>query len=140
MRQLLTESLVLTRVATVLGLALAFAGVRFVAWWNPRAFRRVAGVRLDLTVLVFTAIVAVITSIVFQPSLPPCGRCESILTESSKDGAQGASSGGRASGFAAGWWCSRWHSRSCLLVGAGLMLRSLWSLQHVPLGLDPHAC
>ena len=44
MRQLLTESLVLTGVATVLGLALAFAGVRFVAWWNPASVPRVAGV------------------------------------------------------------------------------------------------
>ena len=63
---------VLTGVATALGLALAFAGVRFVAWWNPASVPRVAGVRLDLNVLIFTAIVAVITSVVF--SLAPALR------------------------------------------------------------------
>ena len=66
-RQLLTESLVLTGAAAALGLALAFAGVRFVAWWNPASVPRVAAVRLDLMVLLFTAIVAVITSVALQP-------------------------------------------------------------------------
>ena len=136
MRQLLTESLVLTGVATVLGLALAFAGVRFVAWWNPASVPRVAGVRLDMTVLVFTAIVAVMTSIVF--SLAPALRALRIdLTESLKDGAQGASSGGARQRFRSGLVVFEMALAVVLLVGAGLMLRSLWSLQHVPLGLDP---
>jgi len=136
MRQLLTESLVLTGVATVLGLALAFAGVRFVAWWNPASVPRVAGVRLDMTVLVFTAIVAVITSIVF--SLAPALRALRVdLTESLKDGAQGASSGGARQRFRSGLVVFEMALAVVLLVGAGLMLRSLWSLQHVPLGLDP---
>ena len=41
-RQLLTESLVLTSVAAVAGLVLAFAAVRYVAWWNPANIPRVA--------------------------------------------------------------------------------------------------
>jgi putative ABC transport system permease protein len=136
MRQLLTESLVLTGVATVLGLALAFAGVRFVAWWNPASVPRVAGVRLDMTVLIFTAIVAVITSIVF--SLAPALRALHLdLTESLKDGAQGASSGGARQRFRSGLVVFEMAIAVVLLVGAGLMLRSLWSLQHLPLGLDP---
>ena len=136
MRQLLTESLVLTGVATVLGLALAFAGVRFVAWWNPASVPRVAGVRLDMTVLVFTAIVAVMTSIVF--GLAPALRALRVdLTESLKDGAQGASSGGARQRFRSGLVVFEMALAVVLLVGAGLMLRSLWSLQHVPLGLDP---
>ena len=58
MRQLLTESLVLAGIATVVGLALAFAGVRFVGWWNPANMPRVAEVTVDLRVLLFTAVVA----------------------------------------------------------------------------------
>jgi putative ABC transport system permease protein len=136
LRQLLTESLVLTGVATILGLALAFAGVRFVAWWNPASVPRVAGVGLDMTVLMFTAIVAVITSVLF--SLAPALRALRVdLTESLKDGAQGASSGGARQRFRSGLVVVEMALAVVLLVGAGLMLRSLWSLQHVPLGFDP---
>src|SRR6185436_20312929 len=123
-------------VATVLGLALAFAGVRLVAWWNPASVPRVAGVRLDLTILVFTAIVAVITSIVF--SLAPALRALRVdLTESLKDGAQGASSGGARQRFRSALVVVEMALAVVLLVGAGLMLRSLWSLQRVQLGFDP---
>src|SRR6185436_8263998 len=123
-------------VATVLGLALAFAGVRLVAWWNPASVPRVAGVRLDLTILVFTAIVAVITSIVF--SLAPALRALRVdLTESLKDGAQGASSGGARQRFRQALVVVEMALAVVLLVGAGLMLRSLWALQRVQLGFDP---
>jgi putative ABC transport system permease protein len=136
MRQLLTESLVLTGLATVLGLALAFAGVRFVAWWNPASVPRVAGVRLDLTVLFFTALVAVITSIAF--SLAPALRALHVdLTESLKDGAQGASSGGARQRFRSGLVVVEMALAVVCWSARASMLRSLWSLQHVPLGFDP---
>ena len=89
-----------------------------------------------MTVLVFTAIVAVITSVVF--SLAPALRALRVdLTESLKDGAQGASSGGARQRFRSGLVVVEMALAVVLLVGAGLMLRSLWSLQHVPLGFDP---
>jgi putative ABC transport system permease protein len=135
-RQLLTESVVLTGAAAVLGLALAFAGVRFVAWWNPASVPRVAAVRLDLMVLLFTAIVAVITSVAF--SLAPALRALRVdLTESLKDGAQGASSGGARQRFRSSLVVVEMALAVVLLVGAGLMLKSLWSLQRVDLGFDP---
>ena len=81
-RQLFTESLVLTGVAAIVGLALAFAGVRFLAWWNPANIPRVADVSLDLRVLGFTAIVALVTSVLFSivPALPRAqGRSERLV-------------------------------------------------------------
>ena len=136
LRQLLTESVVLTGIATVLGLLLAFAGVRFVAWWNPASVPRVAGVRLDMSVLMFTAGVAAITSIAF--SLAPALRALHVdLTDSLKDGAQGASSGGGRQRFRSALVVVEMALAVVLLVSAGLMLRSLWSLQRVHLGFDP---
>jgi putative ABC transport system permease protein len=136
MRQLLTENLVLTAIASVVGLALAFAGVRFVGWWNPANVPRVADVTVDVRVLFFTAVVAVATSLVF--SLAPAVRALRVdLTDSLKDGAQGASSGGGRQRFRHALVVVEMALAVVLLVGAGLMLRSLWALQRVPLGLDP---
>jgi putative ABC transport system permease protein len=136
MRQLLTESLVLTGIATTVGLTLAFAGVRFVGWWNPASIPRVAEVTVDLRVLVFTAAVAVLTSLAF--SLAPAVRALRVdLTDSLKDGAQGASSGGGRQRFRHGLVIVEMALAVVLLVGAGLMLRSLWALQRVQLGFDP---
>jgi putative ABC transport system permease protein len=135
-RQLLTESLVLTCVATVVGLALAYGGVRFVAWWNPASVPRVAAVRVDLAVLLFTAAVAIVTSIVF--GIAPALRALRIdLTEALKDGAQGTSSGSVRQRFRNALVVAEMALAVVLLVGAGLMLRSLWSLQRLELGFDP---
>jgi putative ABC transport system permease protein len=135
-RQLLTESLVLSSVSAVLGLVLAYEGVRFLAWWNPANIPRVAGVSLDTRVLVFAIVVALVTSVLF--SLAPALRVvRADVVDALKDGGQSVSAG-----------AARQHLRNALvvvemalavvlLVGAGLMLRSLWALQRVPLGFEP---
>ena len=78
MRQLLTESLVLTGIATAAGLALAFAGVRFVGWWNPASIPRVAEVTVDLRVLLFTAAGRRLRPASLSASLLRCVRFASI--------------------------------------------------------------
>jgi ABC-type antimicrobial peptide transport system permease subunit len=64
-RQMLSESLVLTVMASVVGLSVAFTAVRFVAWWDPANIPRVATAALDWRVLTFTAAVALLTSFLF---------------------------------------------------------------------------
>lgn len=135
-RQLLTESLVLTAGAAIVGLALAFAGVRFLAWWNPANIPRVAAVNLDLRVLAFTAVVALMTSVIF--SIVPAFRALRLdLTDSLKEGSQSVSSGAGRQRFRSGLVVAEMALAVILLVGAGLMLRSLWALQRVQLGFDP---
>jgi putative ABC transport system permease protein len=135
-RQLLTESLLLSALSAALGLALAFGGVRFLAWWNPANIPRVSGVALEPMVLGFTAIVAFLTSIVF--SLAPALRAMRLdLTDSLKDGNQSSSSGGARQRFRNALVIVEMALAVVLLTGAGLMLRSLWSLQRVDLGFDP---
>ena len=135
-RQLLTESLVLSSLSAIVGLGLAYAGVSFLAWWNPANIPRVAGVALDGRVLVFTAAVALATSVIF--SLVPALRAlKTDLTDSLKDGGQSASAGGARQRFRNGLVVVEMALAVVLLVGAGLMLRSLWALQRVPLGFEP---
>jgi putative ABC transport system permease protein len=136
LRQLLTESLVLASISAVVGLTLAYGAVRLVSWWNPASIPRVAGVSLDWRVLLFTGVVALITSVVF--SLAPALRALRVdLTESLKDGGQSASTGGARQRFRNVLVVVEMALAVVLLVGAGLMLRSLWALQRVPIGFDP---
>jgi putative ABC transport system permease protein len=136
LRQLLTESLVLTAASAVAGLALAYAGVQLVAWWNPANIPRVAGVSLDLRVLLFTAVVALATSVLF--SLVPALRAMRVdLSDSLKDGGQSVSTGGARQRFRNALVVVEMALAVVLLIGAGLMLRSLWALQRVPIGFEP---
>jgi predicted permease len=134
-RQMLTESLVLTAVSAMVGLLLAYGAVRYVAWWNPASIPRVATVSLDARVLAFTALVAFATSIIF--SLAPALRAVRVdLTDSLKDG-QTTSSGGARQRFRNTLVVVEMALAVVLLIGAGLMLRSLWALQQERLGFEP---
>ncbi len=134
--QLLTESLALTGISAIAGLGLAFGGVRLLTWWDPANIPRVSAAGLDARVLAFTAGVALLTSLVF--SLVPAMRALRVnLADSLKDGSQSASSGGGRQRFRNMLVVVELALAVILLVGAGLMLRSLWSLQRVELGLDP---
>jgi putative ABC transport system permease protein len=136
LRQLFTESLVLTGASTIAGLALAYAGVGFLAWWNPASIPRVAGVTLDIRVLAFVVIVALVTSVLF--SLAPALRAIRVgLTDSLKDGGQSASAGGARQRFRNALVVVEMALAAVLLVGAALTLQSLWALQRVPIGFDP---
>src|SRR5690606_36334695 len=62
-RQLLTEGIALAVISGVVGIVVAWAGVRALAWWNPANIPRVAAVALDMRVLLFTAAIAMLTSV-----------------------------------------------------------------------------
>src|SRR5262249_17903273 len=64
-RQLLTESVLLATVGAGLGLVLATQGLAVLKDWLPVKVPRLAEVTIDWRVLVFTAILAVITGLLF---------------------------------------------------------------------------
>ena len=135
-RQLLTESLVLAGISAAAGLALAWIGVRLLAWWNPSSIPRVAGTSVDWRVLLFTVGVALVTTVVF--SVAPAARLlKADLTESMKEGGGNATTGGGRTRFRNGLVVAEMALAVVLLVGAGLMLRTLWSLQRIDLGFNP---
>ena len=135
-RQLMTESLVLAGLSAVAGLVLAMLGVRALAAWNPSSIPRVAGATVDLRVLLFTAAVAILTTVVF--SLAPAVRLlRPEVTDAMKEGSANATTGGGRRRFRNALVVAEMALAVVLLVGAGLMLRTLWSLQHVDLGFNP---
>ena len=64
-RQLFTESVVLAVLGAVLGLALAAAALQLLVRIDPTSLPPLAPVQLDLTVVVFTIVRAVITTLLF---------------------------------------------------------------------------
>jgi putative ABC transport system permease protein len=134
-RQLLTESVLLSLAGGLLGLA-------FAVWWSdllialgkkdiPRAIQ----VGLDWRVLAFTLGVSVLTGMVFG-LVPALHLSSTELTESLKEG-RGAGAGAKRNRVRGVLVVAELAIAVVLLVGAGLLIQSFWRLQHVNPGLQP---
>ncbi len=132
-RQLLTESVLLSLTGGALGLVLA-------VWWSdllvslgkqniPRALQ----VGLDWRVLAFTLLVSLLTGIVFG-LVPAIHSSKTELTESLKDGTRGSGEGARRNSIRGVLVVSELAIAVVLLVGAGLLIQSLWRLRSVSPG------
>ena len=98
-RQLFTESVVLAIVGAVLAVGLASAALRVLTSVDPTSLPPLAPVRLDLTVLAFTLLLAVVTTLLF--GLAPALRTLHVdLVESLREGGQNATVGHRAAAAA----------------------------------------
>jgi putative ABC transport system permease protein len=135
-RQLLTEGLVLALASAAAGLMLATIGVRALAAWNPADIPRVAGASIDWRVLLFTAAIAVATTVLFSVA-PAVRLLRADVSESMKEGSSNATVGGGRRRFNAALVVAQMALSLVLLVGAGLTLRTLWSLQRIDLGFNP---
>ena len=136
-RQLLTESTVLALTGGALGIALAWGGLQLFVTSAPAGFPRLNELRLDVPVLAFSGLIALVTGVLFG-LVPALQISRPDLIESLK-----ATRGGGASGFI------RQRFRSTLvtlqialalmlLIGAGLMINSFLRIQSNQLGMDPH--
>jgi putative ABC transport system permease protein len=134
MRQLLTESMLLSLIGGALGGLLAAWSVKLFVNFAARFTPRAAEIRLDTTVLLFTLVVSVVTGLVF--GLLPALSTRQNLIPSLKGGGQTAAGAGRRR-LRGALVVAQVAVSFVLLVGAGLMLRSLFKLQKVNPGFDP---
>ena len=134
-RQMLTESGLLALAGGVLGLLLAFAGTHLLANLDAD-IQLLSKVRVDGAVLAFTIVAAVVAGLVF--GLTPAIRLSAVaLNESLKEGGRSHSQG-RRHGWTRGALVISEVALACvLLVGSGLMLRSLLRVLDVDLGFEP---
>jgi len=135
-RQLLTESLVLSAAGAILGLALAFAGVFYLAHQNAVALPLLSSIRIDTTALAWTVFIAVAAALLFG-IVPGLRISRSNLQESLKDSGHGASAGRKHDRVRSTLVISEIALACVLLVGAGLLLRSFLRVLDVDLGFNP---
>src|SRR5262249_47496040 len=130
-RQLLTESLVLSLGAGVIGLLLARWGTALALAAPPANLRRTEEIGIDPHVLLLTGVLAIVTGILFGLA-PALRRANANPQEFLKDGARGGG-GGRNRGEGV-FVPVEIGSSLILLVGAGLMIQTVWRLLQVDPG------
>ena len=131
-RQLLTESVVLSLMAAAVGIAFAYAGTRALLALTPEDVHKIYDVSaVDPAALAFAIAVSILTGMMFGV-IP--------AWHAARDG-EFRSAGMRVAG-------GRTGARRALVIGevalalmllaaAGLLIRSLWQLQNVPMGMNP---
>ncbi len=135
-RQLLTESLVLSGAGAILGLGLGFAAISYLAHQGSIALPLLSMVRVDGAVLAWTLVIAVGAAVLF--GLAPGLRISSgNLQEALKDSGQGASAGRKHDRMRSALVITEVALACVLLVGAGLLLRSFLRVLDIDLGFEP---
>ena len=138
-RQLLTESIVLSTIGGILGLAVGMIGIRALLAVNPGNIPRIgvdgSGVTVDWRVLAFTAVVSLLTGIVFGlfPALRS-SRADLVTTLKESGGLSGA--GVRHNKARSLLVVSEMALALVLLVGAALFIRTFVALRDVKPGFD----
>ena len=135
-RQLLTESVMLALAGGALGIALARWGVPPLIAAVPEDVPRTAGIHVDGRVLLFTGIVSLLTGIVFGLG-PALQNSRFGFGESLKEGARSVTEGARRVRLRNALVVADVALAAVLLVGAGLLLKSLLRLEAVDLGYKP---
>lgn len=132
-RQLVTEGAVLAAAAAVVGSAIAWAALRALVAFAGTQLPRLTDVRLDLATVAFAVGVTAVTLLLF--SLVPAWRTARVdLVDSLKDGSQNASAGVGKRRLRSVLVVAEMALAVAMLTGAGLMIRSVWALQHIDVG------
>jgi predicted permease len=132
--QLLTESVVISAVAGVAGLMLAYGGVVLLQRLGTTMVPRLEDVRLDGPVLLFTTCVALGSGLLF--GLIPAMRASRADGADILKGTRGAGHSGIAAGVRGALVIAEIALSLVLLIGAGLLMRSFVRLQAVDLGFE----
>lgn len=131
-RQLLTESLLISFLGGALGLGLALVGVKLLVALLPTGFPRAHDIHVSAPVFLFTLLVSVATGILFGLA-PALQASRTDPKQGLHKGGRGSTGSGHQSRLRNALVVSEVGLACVLLIGAGLMLRSLLNIMH----LDP---
>jgi len=141
MRQLLTESVVLSIAGGVLGLALGYVGVRALLAVSPADLPRIGehggAVGIDWRVLAFTLGVSFLTGILFG-LFPAIGASRPDLNSTLKESSNRSGTGFRQGRARSLLVISEVSLALVLLAGAALLIRTYIALRNVNPGFDAH--
>jgi putative ABC transport system permease protein len=140
-RQLLTESLVLSFVGGALGLALGMAGIRGLLAINPGNIPRIGPhgdlVALDGRVLAFTILVALATGLLFG-LFPALQASRTDLNASLKESSGRSGTGAHSNKTRSLLVTAEIALALILLMGSALLIRTFVALRSINPGLNPH--
>jgi len=135
LRQLLTESVLLGLSGGLIGLLLAQWGTRAILATLPDVLPRADEIHLDWHVLLFTAAISVLTGVIFG-LVPAVKALRPDMHETLKEGGRGSSGARHRTQNV--FVVVEVAMALVLLVGAGLMIRSLVALASINPGFDAH--
>jgi predicted permease len=134
-RQLLTESVILSLIGGVLGIGFAAFGVRALMLRIPSGMPRIAEVAIDVRVLAFVLLTAVATGIGF--GLLPALRASRPALQAVLGGTRNAGGSLARRKVSEMLVVAQIALGVVLVVGAGLLIKSFWRLHQVELGFRP---
>jgi putative ABC transport system permease protein len=134
-RQMLTESVILSLVSGVIGVVTAIAALRFVPFL-PVQVPRLAEVQVDWTVLSFAVLVSVLAGVGFG-SVPALQSSKAEIAVAIREGARGSGTSGKTNRLRGLLIASETALAVVLMVGAGLLLRTFWGLLQEDPGFNP---
>lgn len=135
LRQLLTESFLMAFAGGALGLLLAYGSLELLTDFVGRLTPRAREIHIDSQVLLYTLAAALGTSLVFGTLSALFSRAN--LSSSLKEGSAGAGSGHQQNRMRSALIVCQIAFSFMLLIGAGLMIRSLFKMQQVDAGIVP---
>jgi putative ABC transport system permease protein len=135
--QLLTESVLLSIGGAAAGLAVAWAGLQIVITLRPANLPRLDETTLDGSVLLFTAVLAIATGILFG-LLPALQLSKADVIGVLKDGGRTGTAGRSRQLARRSLVVLQLASSVVLALAAGLLIRSLVELNRIDLGFNPH--
>ena len=134
-RQFLTESVLLALFGAGLGLLLAFAGLRALKTFIPASISQVETIKIDARVLIFTALVAVVTGIAF--GLAPAIQGSHLnLNDTLKEGGRDSAGGSKGNRVRSLLVIGEVAVSFVLLIGAGLLINSFFHLRNLDPGIS----
>jgi putative ABC transport system permease protein len=135
-RQLLTESLLLSFLGGTLGLLVAWWGVHFLLAASPLNMPGLTDAGLDTRVLAFTAVISILTGVIFGLA-PALQASRADLQDALKEGGRNAAGGAVRNRVRAALVVVEVALSLVLLVGAGLLGKSFLLLSEVRPGFEP---
>jgi putative ABC transport system permease protein len=135
-RQLLTESVLVSLAGGALAVVLAIWGTSLLVAFKPENLPRLREIGVDNRVLVFTLGISLLTGLLFG-LLPAWSASRSGVGEALKEGGRSATAGGARQRLRSTFVVVELAVALVLLVGAGLLIKTFWRLRSVESGFNP---
>jgi putative ABC transport system permease protein len=136
LRQFMTEGVLLSIIGGVLGLVLARAGIQALIRLYPNSLPRTAEVTVDPIVLIFTLGVSIATGLVFGLAPLMHTRVKGLALALKEGGTRGATAGAARHHIRRGLVMAEVALAVMLVIGAGLLIRTVYNLSIVDAGFD----